>query len=138
MNQPNVRSTTQRLGKTTKPFWPSGFSTVLTSQPQTRLVHSIKAPAYPPSAQITRSRGKRPLAAKRTSLAPSRSCLLAGVPPPAKSSPSTSTSTCLLRPLIFFPRVEAPDAGVVGGLDRLAVQRRGAGFGRPAVGEAGL
>src|SRR5665213_1761042 len=138
MNHPNVLSTTPRLGSTTNPFCPTGFRIVRTSHPHVPFTQPRSAPAYPPSAQITRSLGNRPRAARRTSLAPSRSCLLAGVTTTANSSPSTSTRMCLLRPLIFFSRVVPPDSRVVGGLDRLAVQRRGAGLGRPAVSEPHL
>src|SRR5262249_7328013 len=53
---------------------------------------------------------------------PARSWVLAGTTSRAHSSPSVSTATNRLRPLIFFPRVEAARAALLGRLHRRAVE----------------
>src|SRR5205823_13628541 len=88
--------------------------------------------AYAPSAQITASRGRSGSRPSRV-LAPSRSWTSAGSTASPQISPSVSTSTCRLRPPIFFPRVVPLRAAGLGRLDRLAVDHPGAGGVRPVV-----
>src|SRR5215475_10946412 len=79
---------------------------------------------YAPSAQITARRGSsgsRP----STTLAPSRSCTFAGKTAKPQIRPTVSTSTCRLRPPIFFPRVVPLGAAGLGRLDGLAVEHAG-------------
>src|SRR6516162_4051668 len=98
---------------------------VVTTQPNCCRTQPTTA-AYAPSAQSTASRGR---AGRRPSraLAPSRSCTSAGNTTSPQSRPRVSTSTCRLRPAIFFPRVVAPGTAALGRLDRLAVDHGGAG-----------
>src|SRR5262245_59677297 len=103
---------------------------VVSTQPNCCLTQSATA-AYAPSAQTTASRGsagRRP----STTLAPSQSCPSAGSTARPQISPSVSTTTCRLRPAIFFPRVVPLGAAGLGRLDRLAVDHASAG-GRLAV-----
>src|SRR3954447_4271273 len=79
------------------------------------------------SAHTLASRGRLVPTRRNTSLAPSKSCTLAGNTATAQTSPSVSTSTCRLRPLIFFPRVVALRPARFGGLDGLAVDDAGRG-----------
>src|SRR5438105_4783899 len=82
---------------------------------------------YAPSAQISWSLGNSLCTRCSRTLAPSRSCMSAGRTTKPQIKPSVSTSTCRLRPAIFFPRVVALGSAGFGRLHRLAVNHGSAG-----------
>jgi len=98
----------------------------VSNQPKVSWTQAATA-VYAPSAQITCRRGSSPRTRSSKALAPSRSWTSAGRTAKPQIKPSVSTSTCRLRPPIFFPRVVALGATRFRGLDSLAVHHRGAG-----------
>src|SRR5580692_5334592 len=135
-SQPLVRSTTQRLGRTTKPFMSSVRLTTSISSDVSSRTSAIALPVYAPSTQILESVGYSRWASRRTGGAPSRSWTDAGVTIATSSRPSTSTSRCRLRPFTFFSRVEAAWATDVGRLDALAIEDRRRRLGLASLGHA--
>src|SRR5208283_3296520 len=84
----------------------------------------------PPSAQTRCIRVQSALifALMNTSLAPSRSWILAGWTTTAQIKPIVSTNKCRLIPLIFFPRVVPPCSAGTSRLDRLTIDAAGTGL----------
>src|SRR5262252_6812417 len=97
--------------------------------------HVTSLPAYPPSAQISASPGKRVTRVLSTSLAPSRSWLPAACTITTRSSPRTSTTMGRVRPRIRLPPSE-PRPPLFGGLDRLTLDDPRTGLPRAARGLA--
>ncbi len=131
-----VRSTTQRLGRSTNPFMSSVRFTSSISSDVVRRISSMTCPVYAPSAQTFDRVGYSACAVLRTSGAPSRSCTEAGVTTATRSKPRTSTRRCRLRPFTFFSRVEAAWATDVCRLDALAVEDRRRRLGVTSLGDS--
>src|ERR1019366_3329213 len=101
MSHDHVRSTTQRLGSTSKRF---GWILFTTSAEMWCARHlATKVFLKPPSQKTFFNRPERPRARWRTSMPPELSETLAARTTTATSSPIVSTMPKVLRPEIFFP-----------------------------------
>src|SRR5262249_31331898 len=78
-------------------------------------------PWYAESAHTCTNRSLAALASVTASRAPLLSATSAVVTASPHTSPSVSTHTCRLTPVVFFSPVEPPRARLLGPLDRLAV-----------------
>jgi hypothetical protein len=99
---PMVRSTIQRLGRTTKRW--------LSQRRTTSICHvPVRATASPSSApdnlhrRMRAMKGNKRRACRSSGSAPSRSCTLAGCTTTASSMPMVSVSRWRLRPTTFLP-----------------------------------
>jgi hypothetical protein len=93
-NPPKARSTSPRLGMTSKPWAVSerlGVASRMGRGGRRALTPSTRGPVYAPSAPMGRTRDNRGRKAASRLLAPSRSCPLAAVTTTAKTTPSVST-----------------------------------------------
>ena len=153
-SQPNVRSTTHRLGSTWNPTCPFGLRMISITQPQCCFTQLANGPVYPASARMVCSREKWNVALANTDFAPSRSCTSAPVTTASSSRPLVSTSKCRFRPDTFSEiswfrccksgRVKTSFAGLAGDLDGLRIDdgnRRFLGafqFGSHTLSQAGM
>src|SRR5271166_3824502 len=103
MIHPNVRSTTQRRGRTLKVCRLSGRLTICRVRCSVLAAQVTSLPAYPPSAQIKVTVRKLAASCHSSGRAPSRSWTEAAVTTIARMRPITSTARYLFRPSIFFP-----------------------------------
>ena len=105
-SHPNVRSTTQRRGSSSKPSALSLRRTISSSTFRCLGIsdtHWTSFPAYPPSAHTLRIHPNAVSSLARTSRAPSRSWTEAEWTTQTSTRPSVSTSICRLIPLTLFP-----------------------------------
>jgi len=103
-NQAKVLSTTQRCGKTAKPFCPSARATdsrTIRYSSLTQAVHS--APRYVPSTHTLRSFLQVPRLCLKIVRVPAWSERDAAVTTTLSNNPRVSTHTWRLRPLTFWP-----------------------------------
>lgn len=122
----NVRSVSQRLSSTKKPLEIRRMSS--SAQPQTDRTHLTSSPVYVLSKRMMRRRAKSNEALLNTHLAMTRSCTLSKWSMQVRVNRRVLTSRCRLRPLTFFPRVEAAQVVSIGHLHKLAVESLNASF----------
>src|SRR6185437_6677211 len=131
LSHPNVRSTIQRLGRTTKPTCPTSLRTTTPIQPQ-RHHASLTAVSKWLSPHSFLRRLTAPCSRSTRAMPPTRSWTEAGTTSNAHSRPSVSTATKRLRPMIFFFRIDPAWTALLGRGHRLAVEDGGRRLGRLA------